>query len=65
MVRMGGMKKYIVIDIGCHECGVNSEFYAVCDSEGEAEEKVDECDKKTGRWRDGGQTYAQYFEINV
>lgn len=55
------MKKYILIDIGCHECGVDSEYKGIFDSEEEAQKEG----KKLSGKRDGGQTIAQVFEIDI
>ena len=59
------MKIYVVIDIGCHECGVGSEAVGAYATEAEALEAVEACDKRTGCWRDGGQTGAYLFEVEA
>lgn len=59
------MKLYVVIDIGCHECGVGSEYVGTCQTAAEAKTLVDQTDVNTKGWRDGGQTMAQWFEIDT
>lgn len=59
------MKLWAVIDIGCHECGVSSVAVGLFRSKQEADKAVDECDERTGCWRDGGQTWAMAFEFEL
>lgn len=56
---------WIVIDVGCHECGVGSETVGAYATLEEAETAVVQCDERTGRWRDGGQTYAEIFAVDI
>ena len=58
-------KLYVVIDVGCHECGVSSEPVGAFVTLAEAEAAVEKRDAETGRWRNGGQTYAEVFEVEV
>lgn len=56
---------YVAIDVGCHECGVDSEVIGSYNTEEEAESA---CKKKTdehNNWRDGGQTIPQVFTVNL
>lgn len=53
------MKVWVVIDVGCQECGVSSEGVGIFKSEAEAKAAADQRDKETGCWRDGGQTFCE------
>ena len=59
------MSVFVVIDVGCHECGVDSEPVGIYRSQKEAVVAAAERDTETGRWRDGGQTRAQVFEMEL
>lgn len=54
---------WVVIDVGCHECGVDSEAVGIYATEAEAKVAADARDKETNGWRDGGQTYCVVFEM--
>ncbi len=56
---------YVVIDVGCHECGVGSEVVGAYRTLQEAEVAKDACDKRTAGWRDGGQTIAETFTMEL
>lgn len=58
-------KIYVVVDVGCHECGVQSEEVGAFLSKEEAVEVSRKLFKKHGGWRDGGQTIPQVFEFEV
>lgn len=58
-------KVWVVIDVGCHECGVGSESVGIYDTEVEAKAAAAVRDKETGCWRDGGQTYCEIFEMET
>lgn len=58
-------KVWVVIDVGCYECGVDSEGVGIYDTEAEARAAADARDKETGRWRDGGQTCCEVFEMEA
>lgn len=58
------MKRWIVIDVGCHECGVNSEVVGSYATENEARLAAEERSEETEEWRDG-QSIPQVFEIEV
>ena len=45
---------WIVVNIGCIECGVSSNIVGVFDSEAKAREVCERCDEKYN-WREGGQ----------
>jgi len=57
--------QYVVIDVGCHECGVSSEAVGIYDTGVAALEARDECDTRTEGWREGGQTIAMVFEFEA
>lgn len=59
------MNVWVVIDVGCHECGVGSEPVGVYATEEAATQAAAERDKETGCWRDGGQTYCEVFEMEL
>jgi len=46
------MKKYVVINIGCIECGVSSNIVGVFDNEEKANLVAKKCDDKFS-WREG------------
>lgn len=56
------MKKWIVVNIGCIECGVSSDIVGVFDNEEKAKEIASMCDKKYD-WREGGQNNFEVFEM--
>ena len=56
------MKKYIVVNIGCIECGVSSNIVGVFDNEEKANEIAKEFNKKFS-WREGGQNSFEVFEM--
>lgn len=52
--------KFLAMDIGCLECGEESEVLGVFPTEAEAQAKCDEMEKKG--WR-GGQHSYEVFEL--
>lgn len=58
----GGNAKYIVVNIGCIECGVTSNVVAVYVDKASAEEAVDRLSSELS-WREGGQNAFEVFEI--
>jgi hypothetical protein len=56
------MKKCIVVNIGCIECGVSSNIVGVFDNEEKANEIAKEFDTKFS-WREGGQNSFEVFEM--
>jgi len=56
------MKKYILVNIGCIECGVSSNIVGVFDNEEKANKLAKEFDEKFG-WREGGQNSFEVFEM--
>jgi hypothetical protein len=54
--------KYIVVNIGCIECGVSSNIVGIFDKEEIADEVAEKCDKEYG-WREGGQNSFQVFKM--
>lgn len=59
------MKVWVVIDVGCHECGVDSEPVGIYHTEADAYAAAKDRDEATGCWRDGGQTYCEVFEMEL
>lgn len=60
-----GVKVWVVIDLGCLECGVESEPVGIFPDKETAADAAERRDQETGRWRDGGQTSAQVFEMET
>lgn len=58
-------KYYIVIDVGCHECGEGSEVLKTFTDEKEAEKFRNEHSKKTGNWGQIGQVIPEVFEVEI
>lgn len=56
-------KLYVVIDVGCHECGVDSEVVGTYRTPQTAEKAAQKRSAETGDWREGGQSIPQVFEI--
>jgi hypothetical protein len=54
--------KYIVVNIGCIECGVSTNIVGVFDSKEKAESIVSQCFEKYD-WREGGQNGFEVFEM--
>lgn len=55
------MPRYILVNIGCIECGVPSDIVGIFSSLEKAEELQRRCDKQH-RWRYGGQNDFEIFE---
>ena len=53
---------WLVMNIGCIECGVSSAIVGVFSDKEKAEAIAAECDKKFS-WREGGQNSFEVFEI--
>lgn len=53
---------WLVMNIGCIECGVSSAVVGVFADKEKADAIADECDKKFG-WREGGQNAFEVFEL--
>jgi len=49
------------MNIGCMECGVSSDVVGIYDTKDEAEAVA----SKQEGWRDGGQSVAKVFEIEL
>lgn len=59
------MKLYVVIDVGCHECGVSSEVIGAYWDQSAATAARLKRRAETGQWRDGGQSIPEVFEVEV
>jgi len=53
---------YLVMNIGCIECGVTSKIVGVFKDKSEADYIAEECDKKYS-WRQSGQNLFEVFEM--
>lgn len=51
---------FIVVNIGCIECGVSSNIVGVFESESVANQIADDL-QKTHSWREGGQNHFEVF----
>ena len=56
------MERYIVVNIGCIECGVSSDIVGVFTNKEKAESVASACDEKYS-WREGGQNAFEVFEL--
>jgi hypothetical protein len=56
------MTKYILVNIGCIECGVSSNIVGVFTSKKKAEKLRDKFSNKYA-WREGGQNHFSVFEM--
>lgn len=54
--------KYLVVNIGCIECGVSSNIVGLFATEGEAENIASELSKMHD-WREGGQNSYEVFPL--
>ena len=55
-------KFYIVVNIGCIECGVSSNIVGYYDDKEKAEKIAERCNALLG-WREGGQNEFEVFEL--
>jgi len=56
------MKKYLVFNVGCIECGVSSDVVGLYDTEEEAQNVADACGRELS-WREGGQNLFEIFDL--
>jgi hypothetical protein len=56
---------WVVIDVGCHECGVGSETIGAFKDEISAKAACDARGAETNGWRDGGQSIPEVFELEI
>jgi hypothetical protein len=56
------VERWIVVNIGCIECGVGSAIVGVFDDETRADALANELDK-THAWRQGGQNHFEVFPM--
>lgn len=59
---MNAPKRYLVMNIGCIECGVSSAVVAVLTDKPAAEALAAKCEEKFD-WREGGQNRFEVFEL--
>jgi hypothetical protein len=55
---------WIVVNIGCIECGVSSNLVGVFETEQQADEIVDKLENEAS-WRQGGQNSYQTFRLGL
>ena len=60
--QTGGNGMWIVVNIGCIECGVSSNIVGVFDSQEKAEQVAEKCGEKYN-WREGGQNSFDVFPL--
>ena len=53
---------YIVVNIGCIECGVSSNVVLLTEDKEKANKVCNQCGEKY-EWREGGQNSFQVFEV--
>ena len=58
------MKRWLVFNIGCIECGVSSNVVGLYNTEKEANEVCNKMDEELG-WREGGQNAFQVFDLEA
>ena len=58
-------KIYVVIDVGCHECGESSTVLKVFKYRASAEKFKEDHSVKTGNWGEIGQVIPEVFEVVV
>ena len=56
------MKRFLVFNVGCIECGVSSNVVGMYDTQEEADKVAAACDKALG-WREGGQNSFEVFDL--
>ena len=56
------MKRYMVFNIGCIECGVSSDVVGFYDTKEEAQNVTAVCYDKL-EWREGGQNSFKIFDL--
>ena len=56
------MRKYIIIEIGCIECGCPSGIVGIFDDEKAAKEIAEKCQERYD-WHTGGQNSFEVFEL--
>lgn len=56
------MKRFLVFNVGCIECGVSSNVVGVYDTGEEAQNVAIACNDKL-HWREGGQNSFEIFDL--
>lgn len=54
---------YVLVNIGCIECGVSSNIVGVFESKAVSEQLAEELQETHG-WREGGQNSFEVFELH-
>lgn len=58
------MKRFLVMNIGCIECGVSSGVVGVFATQGEADKAAEKCQEQL-HWREGGQNSFEVFDLKA
>jgi hypothetical protein len=58
------MKGFIVVNIGCIECGVSSGVVGIYETKEDADAVAKTCEDKLS-WREGGQNHFDVFDLSV
>lgn len=58
------IKGFLVVNIGCIECGVSSGVVGVYETEDEAQSIAAKCDHHLS-WREGGQNSFEVFDLSA
>lgn len=62
VIRILEIDMYLVMNIGCIECGVSSQVVGVFETEEQAKEIAKKFDEKYS-WREGGQNSFEVFPV--
>ncbi len=58
------MPRWVVVNIGCIECGVSSDVVGVYATKEEAERVASACDDDLS-WREGGQNEFEVYDLHA
>lgn len=58
------MKRYLLMNIGCIECGVSSNVVGLYDSEDQANSDAEKCYEHL-HWREGGENGFEVFDLQA
>jgi len=57
------MKRYMVFNVGCIECGVSSDVVGLYETKEEADKVAETCNDKL-HWREHGQNSFEVFDLH-
>lgn len=63
-MAMLNIKGFLVMNIGCIECGVSSGVVGVYETQDEADAIASKCDHHLS-WREGGQNSFEVFDLSA